>query len=71
MHNNGKGIKVIFSFTPLLPPLKASSKHRKNAKAPVENRIIWLHEDQSLSQLLDEVIASVNQTDKLVFTIAN
>jgi hypothetical protein len=71
VHNNGKGIKVIFSFTPLLPLPKPGSKRRKNAKAPIENRIIWLHEDQSLSQLLDDVIASVDQTDKLIYTVAN
>ena len=71
VHNNSKGIKVTLSFTPLLPPLKASTKHHKNAKAPVENHILWLHEEDNLSQLLDTAFDSVGQADKLTYLIAN
>lgn len=71
VHNNGKGIKVALSFTPLLPPPKAGTKRRKNAKAPVENRILWLHEEDNISQLLDAAIDSVGQADKLTYSIAN
>ena len=37
LHNNGKGIKVAVSFTPLLLLPKPGGKHCKNAKAPIEN----------------------------------
>jgi len=56
---------------PLLPLPKPGSKRCKNAKAPIENRIIWMHEDQNVSYLLDAAIKSVGQTNKLNYTIAN
>jgi hypothetical protein len=62
VHNNSKGIKVALSFTPFLPPLKAGPKCCENVKAPVENHILWLQEEDNISQLLD---ASVGQADKL------
>jgi hypothetical protein len=71
VHNNSKGIKVALSFTPLLPPLKAGTKHCKNAKAPVKNHILWLHKEGNISQLLDAAIDSVGQADKLTYSIVN
>jgi hypothetical protein len=71
VHNNGKGIKVALSFTPFLPPPKAGTKRRKNAKAPVENCILWLHEEDNISRLLDAAIDSVGQADKFTYSIAN
>jgi hypothetical protein len=71
VHNNGKGIKVALSFTPLLPPPKVGTKRRKNAKALVENCILWLHEEDNISQLLDAAIDSVGQADRLTNSIAN
>jgi hypothetical protein len=71
VHNNGNGIKVALSFTPLLPPPKASTKHHKNANTPVENCILWLHEEDNISQLLDAAIDSVGHADKLTYLIAN
>jgi hypothetical protein len=71
VHNNGKGIKVALRFTPLLPPPKAGTKRHKNAKAPVENCILWLHEEDNISHLLDAAIDSVGRADKLTYSIAN
>jgi hypothetical protein len=71
VHNNGKGIKVALSFAPLLPPPKAGTKRCKNAKAPVENHILWLHEEDNISHFLDAAIDSVGQADKLTYSIVN
>jgi hypothetical protein len=68
---DGNGIKVALSFTPLLPPPKAGTKHHKNAKASVEIHILWLHEEDNISCLLDAAIDSVGQADKLTYSIAN
>jgi hypothetical protein len=69
--NDGKGIKVSLCFTPLLLPLANGEKRRKNAKATPENRVFFLHEDQTLQNLVDGAINSINKTDNLTYCIGN
>ncbi|KIM74431.1 hypothetical protein PILCRDRAFT_92599 [Piloderma croceum F 1598] len=69
--NDGKGIKVSLCFTPLLLPLTNGKKCRKNAKATPENRVFFLHEDQTLQNLVDRAIDSINKTDKLTYCVGN
>ena len=69
--NNGKGIKVALTFIPLLPPPKTGEKRRKNAKATPQNRNFYIHEDQTLADLLNIAIDKINKTDILCFEIGN
>jgi len=71
LFNDGKGIKVAVSFQPILPPLKPGEKRRKNAKAKVINRIVYIHEEKSLSEFLDIVIDDIDKASNLSFSIAN
>src|SRR5882762_1382577 len=71
LFNDGKGIKVTVSFLPLPPPLKTGEKRRKNAKPKLVKGILYVHEDQSLSQFLDAVIDNIDETRNLTFSIAN
>ena len=69
--NDGKGIKVSLCFTPLLLPLTNGKKRRKNAKATPENRVFFVHEDQTLQNLVDRAIDSINKNDKLTYCVGN
>jgi len=71
LFNDGKGIKVTVSFLPLPPPLKTGEKRHKNAKPKPVKGILYVHEDQSLSQFLDAVIDNIDETRNLTFSIAN
>jgi hypothetical protein len=71
LYNDGKGIKVSLCFIPLLPPAKAGSKRRKNAKAKPENRVFYIHEADSLPQLVDLAIEELDKVDTLTYNIGN
>jgi hypothetical protein len=71
LYNDGKGIKVSLCFIPLLPPVKAGSKHCKNAKAKPENHVFYIHEEDSLPQLVDLAIEEIDKVDILTYNIDN
>ncbi|KAH7918734.1 hypothetical protein BV22DRAFT_998425, partial [Leucogyrophana mollusca] len=72
VYNDGKGIQISLSFTPLPLPIRTGPKKRKNAKPVVENRVFYLHENVSLGELLDAFIEHTNTSTKaLAYTIGN
>ena len=71
LYNDGKGIKVTVSFQPLLPPLKPGEKQCKNAKPKAINHIIYIHEEQGLSEFLDTVIDDIDKSSHLAFSMVN
>jgi hypothetical protein len=71
IHNDGKGIKVLLCFIPLLPATKPGHKQRKNAKAKPENQLFYMHEDSTLAELIDAVIQALDKVDYLWVMIGN
>ncbi|KAG2132756.1 carbamoyl-phosphate synthase L chain, ATP binding domain-containing protein [Suillus clintonianus] len=71
MYNNGKGIAVSVTFTPLLPPPATGEKHRKNAKSQPINRAFFIHEDSTLRNLLDITFEQYDISDKMMYGIGN
>ncbi|KAJ7820391.1 hypothetical protein B0H14DRAFT_3735691 [Mycena olivaceomarginata] len=50
-YNDGQGIKYVVTFHPTLPPLKASEKRRRNARAEAIKSSTYVHEKFSLAEL--------------------
>lgn len=70
--NNGRGLAIALSFLALPPPPKASTKRRANPKAIIENHLFYIHENESLTNLLDKAINSISsQGQPLLYGIGN
>ena len=69
--NNGKRINVALTFIFLLPPPKTGEKRCKNTKATPQNCNFYIHEDQTLADLLNIAIDKIDKTDILCFEIGN
>lgn len=70
--NNGRGLAVALSFLALPLPPKAGTKRRANAKAIVENHLLHIHENATLTDLLDKAINSITGQGKpLLYGIGN
>ncbi|KAJ7736647.1 hypothetical protein B0H16DRAFT_1466544 [Mycena metata] len=70
-YNDGKGIRYHVSLKLLPPPLKKGEKRRKNQRIDNINRTIYVHEEESLADLLEAAIQAVGYGDKLLFKVVS
>ncbi|KAJ7021398.1 hypothetical protein C8F04DRAFT_1402995 [Mycena alexandri] len=68
-YNNGKGVRYHVSLVPLAPPLKKGEKRRKNKKVETINRTIYVHEEESLADVLEAAIKAIDYDGKLLFKV--
>jgi hypothetical protein len=60
-YNDGKGIKYVITFWPLLPPVKAGEKRRRNARAEKVKSTTYVHEGASIADVLEAAIIAVGR----------
>ncbi|KAJ7191904.1 hypothetical protein B0H12DRAFT_1246229 [Mycena haematopus] len=65
-YNDGQGIRIVTNYQPQLPPLVPGEKRRANARAPLINRTIYVHEKSSFAEVLDAVFAAVGQDEQTI-----
>jgi len=70
-YNDGKGIAVSVTFTPLLPPPATGEKCHKNAKSPPINCAVFIHGNSTLRDLLDTTIEYYDISEKMMYGIWN
>lgn len=60
-YNDGKGIKYVITFQPILPPVKAGEKRRRNARAEKLKSTTFVHEGASIADVLEAAIIAVGR----------
>ncbi|KAJ7739785.1 hypothetical protein DFH07DRAFT_778609 [Mycena maculata] len=63
IHNNGQGIRYNINFTPQLPPPAPNEKYHANARAPLINLYVYLHEKLSFAEVLDACITAIGRNE--------
>ncbi|KAJ7883888.1 hypothetical protein B0H14DRAFT_3746151 [Mycena olivaceomarginata] len=65
-YNEGQGIKYVVTFHPTLPPLKASEKRRRNARAEAIKSSTYVHEKLSLAEVIEACILAIGRDPQLL-----
>jgi hypothetical protein len=65
-YNDGQGIKYVITFHPTLPPLKASEKRRRNARAEAIKSSTYVHEKLSLAEVIEACILAIGRDPQLL-----
>jgi len=55
-YNEGKGLMILATLHMKLPPIKPGDKRRSNAKPPVINKVIYIHENTTFINMRVAVI---------------
>ncbi|KAJ7906889.1 hypothetical protein B0H13DRAFT_1880199 [Mycena leptocephala] len=63
-YNDGRGIRIVANFQPQLPLLAPGEKRRANARAPLINRTIYVHEKSEFAEVLDAVFVAVGWNEQ-------
>lgn len=55
-YNDGKGLMISATLHARLPPIKPGDKRRSNAKPPVTNKVVYVHENITFINMMVAVI---------------
>jgi hypothetical protein len=66
-YNDGRGIRLLVTWTPLPPAHKPGAKRRRNAKPSSQNLVLYIHESKTLHTCLATIFESVTPVPDLVY----